>query len=499
MVCWQQTTVSLNDTDYQRLLEAERQLQTVQNNLPDVLAGIRQQSSTELQNRLFPLEQRQQQFQREMAQTTAAMQSLEQQTAAEFARTNVAMQSLEQQTVERLARQRQETLQRLVAQEQRTADQLAQQDRDLRTALQQTAGNLRAETRRLLQEQDQRLGTLIRQEGEERRAQVASLQEQITNIVDVQLRQKQVAQVLIERAEAQRAFIDREYRHGRFAPGRLNELGRVLEQAKENQGLAPQAALVKAQDAYNGLSDLRLELERLEREWEVWRSAALESARSVLEMAQRNRQCKAIGRNGKPADLAIEVDWWTQGKLSRLEQEAQGVVNELSGKNAALKTEELQQIVEKKAPELRKRVEDTIQEARLAVVSSQIRSNIADLAVQALEARGFAVEDGTYEGEDMRNGFAAKVKDLSGTEVVVHITPVEGDPTRNELSIHNFDREHREPHEIEQRAKEITEILRAKGLEAGETHGSTQHANEALRDFQPLRGQKPHIERTTRS
>lgn len=241
------------------------------------------------------------------------------------------------------------------------------------------------------------------------------------------------------------------------------------------------------------MSDLRLELERLETEWRLWRSAALESAQEILTIAHINRSCKAIDPEGKELDLTIEVDWWTGGRLSELEKEVQRLLERLRNEQSPLSLEELRDIVEHTVPTLRQRLEEIIRDARLAVINSQLRINIADLVAQTLEEHGFSVQDATYEGEDMRGSYYVLTRHLDGSEVVVVIAPKEGRPLENELQIHSFDVEQRPESELRQRARELARALQTRGLQVPELGKIDDRPDPTLRDLGKIRRQVPKI------
>jgi len=453
-----ETIVTLRETEYARLRKAEAALRTVESNLPQVLDAMRRQSEEELRRRLEPLEERQRQYQKAIQQVNAQVR----------------------------------------ATEVRVAQRLEKQNTEQRKALQEMAGRLRGETRRMMEEQDQRLTNLVKEERETRNRQVNGLQQAIARLENAENQQRQLAEGFIEAAQVLRDFIEKNYRHERFAPGKLAIQRRALNLADGNKAHAPQAALVQAQQAYTGLSDLRLDLEQLEREWEIRRCAALEAAKEVLELAQRNRKCKAMDEHGKEIDYVVEVDYWTDGGLSKIESVCEQIIKQTSDKDSILTKEQLEAIIEQTTPELRKQVETTIQDARMAVLSSQLRTNVADKAVQALENMGFSVQEGCYEHGDDRRGYAAKVKDIDGNEVVVLVTPVEGKPEENKLSIHSFDQAKHSHEELTERAREIADALRHEDLRVPDPKETQQgRPDTRLKDLQEFGKQKQKVSSTS--
>lgn len=437
--------ITIDEREYRQLLEDRSRLRELQRNLPEIIEAVRWETTEQLRRQLEPLERRQREFRQVLEGVIDEVREFEEETA-----------------------QRLEEHQRL-----------------MRGAIQ--------DVRQEIADQERRFNELIAQERRTRERQVRNLQRQIDAIIADQHRREELARSWIDAAQAIWDFIDKNYRHQQFAPGQLEKLEREIRQARQNldQGI-PETALTQAQNAYHSLSDLRLELERLEQEWHVWRAAALESAREILSLAQRNRQCKAMDQQGKELDIDIEVDWWTNGKLSALEQEVQQLISRIQDDASLMTTDQLKQVVEQIVPNLRERLEGVVREARLAVLGSQLRINIADLVVQALEEQGFVLDDATYEGEDMRGGYVAKVKHLDGSEIVVTVTPSQRDPMENELNIHSYDVDQRSEHELRQRARELARALRARGLQTGEpeTVGDAR-PDPALRNLEEVRKRKP--------
>jgi peroxiredoxin family protein len=260
------------------------------------------------------------------------------------------------------------------------------------------------------------------------------------------------------------------------------------------QGLA-EAAIGQAQQAYQGLSDLRLELERLEREWEAWHGTALVNAERVLGEAQANRKCDALDLQAKDTGIDVEVDYWTDGGLSSLEKRAQEIVSRLKAERPSVSTAELRSLAEETIPDMHETLTQLIEEARVRVLGSQMRANIADLVVESLETKGYELTDHTYEGEDKRGGFVAKLKRRDKSEIIVMVSPDEAEPSRNELRIHSFD-DGSFPGERVQRVKEIGQILAAAGLDVGSIREVASQADPAVRDIERVRKQTRAAERS---
>ena len=444
-----ETTITLSESEYRYLREQEWRLRQIQSVLPEVEYEIRS-IRHEVGRHLDRVEQRQQRLQQALGQVHADLQQLEAETAR----------------------------------------RLREHQRQMQEALR----DVRREMRELLAEQEERFNEMLAQERRARERQIASLQQQIDALVADARRKAEIAQAWVEAAQTLHDFIEGNYRHRLFRPGALERLARDLRQARENlqQGIA-EAALAMAQRAYHDLSDLRLELERLEAEWQLWRTAALESAREILALAHANRTCQAIDLQGRELDLRIEVDWWTDGRLSALEAELQTLLGRLQDEQNPPSLEDLRAIVQGTLPQLRQRLEETIRDARLAVLGSQLRINIADLIAQALEEQGFSIQAATYEGEDMRAGYYVQARHLDGSEVVVVVTPQEGRPLENNLQILSYDVDQRSEDELRHRAAELARALQTRGLQAPAPEKTGDRPDPTLRNIEQIRRRAPRV------
>lgn len=322
--------------------------------------------------------------------------------------------------------------------------------------------------------------------------ELGKMRVQIDVLASDQQRRTELAGAWIAMTETLHTLIDSHYPHRQFAPGQLDAWTQEIQQARDNLAQrAPEAAVGVAQRTYRGLSDLRDALEQWEREWHMQRSAAMDAARAMLVLVQKNYQCQAIDLDGRTTSTPIEVDWWADGKLISLEKAVLELIARIRDEQSPMTTAELQAVVERTVPELRRQLEQVIREARLAALGSQLRINIADLVVQALEEKGFTVQDSTYDGEDLRNGYAAKVKHLDGSEIVVLVTPSEEELGKNDMRIHSFDEAQLTEHELYQRAREINQALRERGLEVSEPQVGGTRADPAVRDLERVRKRQP--------
>ncbi len=439
------TYVSVEERELQRLREQESRLRTVNRDLPERLNAIRQQAQREMQNRLAPMEARQQRQEK----MVKGLQS--------------DLCRLEKDTQQRLARQHREF-----------TDSLRQQ---------------RGEYLRLFEQQDRKFTGMVENERRERQAAVRDLQNQINVIVaDADRKQAAAAAFVSDLSKIMQETAN--LPHDRFAPGHMENIRRHAEDANRslNAGM-PEACLSTAQKAYWDLADLRVLVLQKEREFMFLHQAAMEEARAILEEARANRQYQLEVGEGTERDVfSLEVDHWTDGDLSAYEKQIADLENYLREGENNLSTEQVRDILEQ-LESLKPRMPEIVEHARQNILASQLRSNIAELAVESFQREGFSVDDAAYEGDDERNAYVVKMKNRAGSEVVTVISPVQGEFGKNTVSVHSYDELFTDEITLQQRAKELVGMLNEEGLQAGppECRGS---AKPEFRDMAAVRTRK---------
>ncbi|HEX8230986.1 MAG TPA: hypothetical protein VF826_16985 [Chloroflexia bacterium] len=489
--------VTIAETEYDRLRAAETRLRTVQSDLPQVLADVRRQASNDLQNRLTPLERRQQEFVSSLSGLSSNVQQMERQTAERLA-------SQQREFRDSLSRAQDDSRQELAVASTRLTDliederEAREQDMDevlayvdeerearlkMGSELQERISRERNERRNEMQGLQRRMSSLIEDERNIRQRQFNEVRTEINSIQQNEGRKAELAREWIRTARVVRDFIAKEYvRHEQFAPGRLARLEAAINQAIGNaDNGVNEAAITQAQDSYRELSELRIELEQMEQEWLFWRATALQEARTVLATAHAARTCKAQDGEGRELDVRIEVDHWTGGRLSKLEEELGKLLQEVEAENTNLSTDQLRRIAKERTAELKREVDKVVAAARDEVIGSQKRGQIAQLVVQALQEQGYGLQEHAFVGGDYRNGFAAKVRHIDGGEVVVLVDGVAGQPGENQMRILSYDEEQHTEHEREVRAKEVAASLRRRNLQVGAVMKEADRPDPAYR------------------
>ena len=114
-----------------------------------------------------------------------------------------------------------------------------------------------------------------------------------------------------------------------------------------------------------------------------------------------------------------------------------------------------------------RKLEQIIFDARLKTINSQLRVNVADLVVQALQEQGFSLASSAYTDYDLRLGYGARLTNIEGNEVVVQVSPTGSGIGENELQIRSLDSEVKTEHELQRRWQEVSQSLAGYGMEVG--------------------------------
>jgi hypothetical protein len=434
-----QTYVSVEERELRRLREQDSRLRTLSQDLPERLNAVRRQAQNEMMGRIRPLEARQESQDRKIQTLKSDLAGLERDTRK----------------------------------------RLKQQQKDFTSRLEDQRGEYLS----LIADQDRRLTGMIQSEQEARQAAVDHLQTQISAIVADADRREAASRAVVADLKTVADTVA-ELPHDRFAPGRFESINRHVADAQRNldAGMS-EAALSTAQRAYWELADLRAEVLAKEQELILLHQAAIESARAILEEARSHRQYRLeIGEGSDRDAIDLEVDHWTHGALSEFETEVERVNARLDAEAETLTADEVRELIGELDAH-KARLPEIVETARQNILASQLRVNIADLAVEAFKAQGYAVADETYEGEDERNAYVVKLTNVAGSEVVTVISPVPDQFGQNEVTVHSYDQTFVDETTLRQRAEELVSALNAEGLQAA----PPQHVGDAEPEFQDLK------------
>jgi hypothetical protein len=272
----------------------------------------------------------------------------------------------------------------------------------------------------------------------------------------------------LDAAETLANFIASEYDHEHFAPNELLRVDMILQQAFENlQNNLPEAAVSQAQQAYREFSQLRLSLENKIHHWSSLSTQVKEKIIQIHSLLESCQTLPALDLNGQELPVLLNLEYWSRGEYSQIWNQIQSLEDAVSTGWREMPTQELINALDHKIPNLEQQIDQLIYQARLAALNSQLRINIADLVIQALEVQGFTLQDSAYRNLDYHHDYQANLTNYDGSQVLVEVIPTQQGQGQNELHIHSLDQLKRTPYELRRRSLEINRTLQAFGLHTG--------------------------------
>jgi hypothetical protein len=422
-------TVSISQEEYRRLHEAEMKLRFRQDNMPETVEKISRQTNAKMAEYHHVLEARQQGF-------------LD--TINDF---NNDLANLEL----------------------RTSQALLTQQNDVWQKLQQVSGTLWNHTEEILAEYEQRYCSQVRELQQTNHDELLRFEQQFLKISQSQKKKIRLARTWLSAAYSILDFIERNYEHNYFLPGQVTNLTQKLEQARQNLELGiPEASCLAAQQVYTQLSQIRLELEKMQVQRQLVYQTAWEYTQYLKKKASESCQRSARGLDWEELPYEIEVDSWINGDLHRLDQKIEELLVRLEEDKPKLTLTELNEISDSILPDIDRQLDELVYRARVNVLNSQLRINIADLAIQALTGQGYVLQDACYQSNNMSAGYYARLKNLEGSEIYIQVEPIAEAIGQNELHLVSSEPTQKTAHEIRQNAAEISSALDKVGLKVGE-------------------------------
>jgi len=402
-----------------------------------------------------------------------------------------------QQQLAKLAKRTQERQQKcqqlkssLATLENQSLQNLNQQQQKLKTILEETASHQPVTTGNLSEQTQPKYQQLLQIQSQQF-TQLQQQQKLIAPPSNFQLGKSvsaTIAQDLLSDVRSIVLDIEQNYQHQRFAPGRLASLKRQVEMAEANLKVGlMEAVIVNTQQTYLSLADLRLELEQKEQEFLLLYNAGIGAVKESIVQAEAHRNCQIeVGENEERETFNLDIDYWTNGRL-REHLEALEKLEEQLVKQAQVLTPSQVQQINQNIVEHQSQLEAIIEQARLALLSSQMRAEMADIVVSSLSDLGYTLvdpqTDAIYEGDDQRKAYVVKVKNLAGDEVVTVISP-EKEFGTNSISINAFSDILVDETAAQQNAKAVFESLEASGIQG---LGQFQCKSKAKSEYRNLK------------
>jgi len=266
----------------------------------------------------------------------------------------------------------------------------------------------------------------MQQEREQYHRNLHTLVQRLDGYEQEERRKEQSARQWLRRSATVADFIQTQFDHQRFLPGRLSKILRSLELAQSNlaKGL-PEASLQFSQQAFLELSELHFELEHRVVEWQTEYERTFRSINQCIADLELNTEVNALGLQGEELAEQVNLAYWTNGKYPQLMTKTREFLEMLEKDRPHISTEELRHISTELPSRVGVALESLIYEARLNALNSQLRMNIAEKALQALEIHGFKLNQSGYVNKDMRSAFTANLENADGSQVKIEVLPTE--------------------------------------------------------------------------
>lgn len=463
---FKRATVSIRQEEYDRLREAEEQLRTLPKVSGDTQERIANESNVVFQATIQELEQRQAMLREVLAGMNDYIRELEQNTSR-------AMIDFEANAI---------------------------------VNLEAYAGSLWFSFDQILASHSQQFEETITRNHRQTQHELGIMARRLRKMAGSQNKKKAIAEDWLAAAEQMAFFIRENYAWQFFLPEKHERLEQQLAQVYQNYNLGlSEAVIATSQQLYLAFSDLRVELERLEMEWQIMNMAVREALDRELSLLEQSRYVQAVDLDGNPLDYLVNVEYWTQGRLVELEGALGNLRAQYEDSQQPPDTETLSRWLVTDLSNCHQKLERIVLDARIAALNSQLRINIADLVVQALREQGFSLSNADYDASDMRLGYGMQLSNLEGSEVIVEVAPVGESIGDNELMISSLDKEQRTEHELVQRWDEISQSLSSYGLDVSRytTNGSEIVTNAVAQPAQsvskhPVQVKRPRSNRRTR-
>ncbi len=174
-----------------------------------------------------------------------------------------------------------------------------------------------------------------------------------------------------------------------------------------NDGLYDLAAAGSFQ-IFIALSNMRTQMEIDHAVYMIQYQKMLGKADRLRFSLEDSRSVHAMDRDGNELPEMIAVDFWVEGRFQALEIEINQILDSIHPADAINQTNTIEYI--NQIDLMNERLVDLVTEARVNVLASQLRFNVAQIVVQALETQGFFLEQASYAKDDYRESFNARTR-----------------------------------------------------------------------------------------
>lgn len=343
-----------------------------------------------------------------------------------------------------------------------------------------------------LRETTQYFEEVIQNEKAKAQERYNALLQQVSIMGQEQTLKEEHARAWIESCQQLSIFINDKYDHNKFYPSKYDKIVQRLNMGIQNLSRGyVDSSLQFAQEAYLQFSELRVTLEQKTSEWQASYQIASDEVRELFERVSSTPTIPAIGVEGEDLHIDIDLDYWSNGNYSDLHNRLKTILSMLQTSKDEVNFDDLDKLTNEIIPMYRGYFSDIVLEARQNLVNSQLKYNVACLAMEALEKHGFSLKQAKYRNDDKRNAFSAQLSDPSGSKIILQITPNKINNS-NTLIIDTIDDTVHTEDEYMRRWNEINHSLVEAGVQVGHVQVLDTGENLEVKPSPVIdRGEKP--------
>ena len=438
-------TICINQEDFRRLNEIEMKLRFLENGMPGVAEEIAQRASTELSQFFQGSEDKQKQI-------VDHIEAINQDIGAFEAQTNQVVLNHQNDMVDFVST---------------VSNQLWDQSENIS------------------QELSINLNQAFSAIQEKHESDLNNLSVKINAIGENRSAKKEIARVWIDSAEALNTYLLENYSLQDLEDEEIMQAQTRIDQAVQNlDNDLSEAAVAQSQSAYVDLSNIRIAMEKRKEQFQLLSMQAESMLLNLLEEINQNEHCPVLDLDGQTLPYEINVDFWVNGALFALRNKLINIrENLLTGNHYTIQT--LNKLVRRVLPDIKIQIAELVYRARIEVINSQLRMNIADTVVKALFYQGYYLQETNYHSQDMRDSYYARMINYEGNQILVRVDPGESPQGNNELHLFADDAEQKTDHEIRLRSLEIQKAIEKTGLTMSQLRPEVEKQN-------PSPQYKPH-------
>lgn len=327
------------------------------------------------------------------------------------------------------------------------------------------------ETQQILEERSKYFEEVIKSNQINFQSRFNVLFQQITSMASEEEKKENYTRKWIKNSRYLLDFIDHNYDHQKFFPDALDKLFQRLTFAEHdlNRGFID-SGLQFAQESFLQFSELRVALEEKTSEWNALYEIIKSEVTNIFQMVSNTPQIPAIGIDGEELGIEIDLEFWTSGQYSVICEALAMLSSMMEANKMEISFEDLEKLGKEIIPKFKQDFNDIIFRARQNALNSQIKINVAYLAMRALEKHGFSLETAQFENDDQRDSFSAQLCGIDGSHIMLHITPNENNLKTNNLIVQTLDDSVHTEDEFMHRWQDINSSLQEAGVEVGPVH-----------------------------